>query len=107
MGEMTQRGIAYRRYARYKTIRRKKRISNAVYGLEWYKCDGRYAKGKIHCGCGLCKFGKKYGLPTIRDLRETSREKILLQDYESDDLTNELELLSHSNEDGCNLSGSN
>lgn len=31
-------------------------------------------KGKIHCGCGLCKFGKKYGLPAVRGMRERSRE---------------------------------
>ena len=48
-------------------IQRKKHISNAVYGVDWYKCDGQYSKGKIHCGCGLCKFGKRYGLPAIRD----------------------------------------
>jgi hypothetical protein len=46
---------------------KKKHISNAVYGVDWYKCDGQYSKGKIHCGCGLCKFGKRYGLPAIRD----------------------------------------
>ncbi len=76
-----QRGIEYRRYVRNKTILRKKRISNSVYGLNWYNHDGKYSKGKIHCGCELCKFGKKYGLPTTRDMREQSREKILLNDY--------------------------
>lgn len=81
--EEKKRGMAYRRYVRYKVIKRKKRISNAVYGLDWYKHDGQYSKGKIHCGCGLCKFEKKFGLPTIRDMRERSREEILLRDYES------------------------
>lgn len=79
--EKKQRGIAYRRYVRNKTIQRKKSISNAVYGLDWYKHNSQYSKGKIHCGCGLCKFGKKYGLPTIRDMREMTREKTLLDDY--------------------------
>ena len=78
-----QRDIGYRRYVRNKTIQRKKRISNTVYGLDWYPHDGQYSKGKIHCGCGLCKFGKKYGLPTVRDIREKSREKILLEDYKN------------------------
>ena len=77
------RGIAYRRYVRNKVIQRKKRISRAIYGIDWYQCDGKYSKGKIHCGCGLCKFGKKYGLPTTRDMREMSREEILLKDFES------------------------
>lgn len=76
-----QRGAEYRRYVRNKTILRKKRISNSVYGFDWYKHDGQYSKGKIHCGCGLCKFGKKYGLPTIRELREEMREHIMLDDY--------------------------
>ncbi len=52
-----------------------------MYGLDWYRHDGKYSKGKIHCGCGLCKFGKKYNLPTIRCMREQSREKILRDDY--------------------------
>ncbi len=76
-----QRGIEYRRYVRNKKIIRKKRISNSVYGFDWYKHDSQYSKGKIHCGCGLCKFSKKFGLPTIKDMREESREQILLNDY--------------------------
>ena len=76
-----QRGREYGRYVRNKTILRKKCISNSVYGLDWYKHDVQYSKGKIHCGCGLCKFGKRYGLPTIREMREESRERILLDDY--------------------------
>lgn len=76
-----QRGTEYRRYVRNKTILRKKRISNSVYGFDWYRIDGQYAKGKIHCGCGLCKPSKKFGLPTVRDLRGLSRERILLEDY--------------------------
>lgn len=79
--EKEQRGTDYRMYVRSKAILRKKRISNSVYGLDWYKHDGQYSKGKIHCGCGLCKFGKRYGLPTIRDMQESSREHILLDDY--------------------------
>jgi len=78
---MERNGIGYRRYVRNKIIQRKKRISNSVYGIDWYHHDGQYSKGKIHCGCGLCKFGKKYGLPTTRDMRELSREQILLNDY--------------------------
>lgn len=54
------------------------------YGFDWYKHDGQYSKGKIHCGCGLCKFGKKYGLPTVKCMREHSRERILMKDLESD-----------------------
>ena len=80
---MERNGIGYRMYVRNKTIFRKKHISNSVYGLDWYRHDGQYSKGKIHCGCGLCKFGKRYRLPTTRDMREQSREKILLEDYKN------------------------
>ncbi len=75
------RDKAYLRDVRKRKIQRKKRISKTVYGLDWYPHDGQYSNGKIHCGCGLCKFGKKYGLPTIRDMREKSREYILYDDY--------------------------
>lgn len=78
------RNRAYLRNMRRKSIQRKKRISNSVYGFDWYKHDGQYSKGKIHRGCGLCKFGKKYGLPTIKSMREQSQEKILIKDWESD-----------------------
>lgn len=82
-----QRGIEYRRYVRNKAILRKKCISNSVYGFSWYHYDGQYSKGKIHCGCGLCKFGKKYSLPTIRDIREKLREKILIDDFRISKIT--------------------
>ena len=78
---ITYRDRGYIRDVRDRKIRKKKRLSKSVYGFEWYSHDGQYSKGKIHCGCGLCKFGKKYGLPTIRDMRDESRERILLEDY--------------------------
>lgn len=76
---MRDRG--YIRDVRRRKIQRKKRISKSVYGLDWYSHNGQDSKGKIHCGCGLCKHGKKYGLPTIRNMREKSREYLLLDDY--------------------------
>lgn len=75
------RDRAYLRDVRNRKIQRKKRISKSVYGFDWYKHDGQYSKGKIHCGCELCKFGKRYGLPTVKDIREKSRERIMLEDY--------------------------
>ena len=78
------RDRAYLRDVRKRKIQRKKRISKAVYGLDWYPHDGQYSKGKIHSGCGLCKFGKKYDLLTIKCMREQSRERILMEDLESD-----------------------
>jgi len=75
------RDRVYYRHVRECAIKRKKKIANRKYGYDWYKYDGQYSKGKIHCGCGLCKFGKKYGLPTVRDERERSREKVLKKEY--------------------------
>lgn len=72
---------AYRRYVRNKQILRKKSIATHNYGFDYYEYDGQYSKGKIHCGCGICKFGRKFGLPTVRDEREMSREKLLINDY--------------------------
>lgn len=84
---------SYRRDVRNKTIARKKRICRAIYGGSphrlyespepgyWYKVDGRYAKGKIHCSCKMCKYSKHYGLPTVRDLREREIERDALKDF--------------------------
>ena len=69
---MMQRTRAWRREQRNKQIRRKKRISKH-WGFDWYSVDGKYSKGKIHCGCGLCKWGRRYGLPTLRTVRELSK----------------------------------
>ncbi|MBO5388910.1 MAG: hypothetical protein J6A59_12365 [Lachnospiraceae bacterium] len=84
---------SYRRDVRNKTIARKKRICRAIYGGSphrlyetpepgyWYKVDGKYAKGKIHCSCKMCKYSKHYGLPTVRDLREREIERDALKDF--------------------------
>ena len=79
-----QRGREYRRYVRNKTILRKKRIIHLIYVFDWYNHDGKYANGKIHCGCGLCKYGRKYRLPTIKDMREESRIYSLMALYGAD-----------------------
>ena len=50
-----ERTRAYRRRVRAKTIRRKKNISETVYHRDYYPFDGKYAKGKIHCSCGMCR----------------------------------------------------
>lgn len=48
--------------------------------MEWYPHDGMYDKGKVHCSCRLCKFGRHYGLPTFRDIKEMQKFKSALQD---------------------------
>ena len=89
--DLTNRGRLYHRKMRKKHIRRKKRICNSYITtpnndlshdipFEWYRdCDGKYSKGKIHCGCGICKFGKKYDLPTLRTERELAKFKADLE----------------------------
>ena len=84
---------AERRELRNKHIARKKRICRSIYGGSphrlyespepgyWYKVDGRYAKGKIHCSCKMCKYGKHYKLPTIRTERELEKFSIDLKEY--------------------------
>ena len=44
----------YYRKMRAKHIRRKKTIAEKLYGEGYYKCDGAYDKGKIHCSCPMC-----------------------------------------------------
>lgn len=65
-----ERTRAYRRDVRKRAIKRKKRICQKNYGWDWYKEDGKYSKGKIHCSCKMCKYGKHFGIPTVRDRRE-------------------------------------
>ena len=84
--DLESRGRLYHRKMRKKHIRRKKRICNSYHiadennlgvdiPFDWYRVDGKYSKGKIHCGCGVCKFGKKYDLPTLRTERELLKFK--------------------------------
>jgi hypothetical protein len=44
----------YYREMREKHIKRKKRISHQGRDYWYYKFDGQYSKGKIHCSCPLC-----------------------------------------------------
>lgn len=76
------RDNGFRREMRHKAISRKKAICKQVYGNDWYKHDGQYDKGKIHCGCGLCKWGKKYGYPTLRTERELEYFETCIRDCE-------------------------
>lgn len=81
---------SYRREVRNKTIARKKRICRAIYGASiggvenpgaWYKHDGQYSKGKIHCSCKMCTYSKYYGLPTFRDVKEREKLKEAISNY--------------------------
>lgn len=78
-----KRTRAYRRNVRQKAIIRKKRICKGVYGNDWYRVDGKYAKGKIHCVCKLCKYGKHFGIPLLYETKDAEYVKILMRDMES------------------------
>lgn len=100
------RGISYRRNERAKHIARKKRICNekmVAHPLiphkseknktyytsdfskdlpgEWYDVDGKYDKGKIHCGCPLCKPYKGY-YPSWKQKRINKDTKLLRKEWE-------------------------
>ena len=46
----------YHRMQRSRVILRKKRICRERYRFgDWYKFDGQYSKGKIHCSCVMCR----------------------------------------------------
>lgn len=72
---------AFRREVRNKSIKRKKAIVLSRDGSDWYKFDGQYSKGKIFCDCDICKFSRKYGLPTLKDEKESEIAKSALNDY--------------------------
>ena len=76
-----KRSRGYFREQRHKAISRKKEISKQIYGFDWYNVDGRYDKGKIYCGCGICKYCKKFDIPTLRSEREHTKFSIDLKDY--------------------------
>lgn len=75
------RNRAYRRMVRARSIKHKKYISEHVYGFDWYKVDGRYSKGKIHCSCPLCTYSKFYNLPTLAEEKDKEFVKDALNDY--------------------------
>lgn len=75
---------AFRRDVRNKSIKRKKAIVLSRDASDWYKFDGQYSKGKIFCDCGICKFSRKYGLPTLKEEKESEIVKSAIIDYYSE-----------------------
>lgn len=49
-----KRNRGWRRKINYSKARRKKTISKSFCKNGWYKYDGQYIKGKIHCSCSEC-----------------------------------------------------
>ena len=77
-----QRTNDYHRRMRAKHIKRKKNIVShyaafkALDGFTYYKHDGMFSKGKIHCSCPLCKEKAYYGkhVPTMQEKRYKEAE---------------------------------
>ena len=88
MDENIKRTREYRRKMRKKHIKRKKSICNFYKTFDANDLsrdhDGQYSKGKIHCSCGICKFSKKYKLPTLRDEKELEKFKLELKELEEE-----------------------
>lgn len=73
---------SYRRDVRNKAIARKKNIAKHIYGWDYYNHDGMYSKGKIHCSCYLCAFGKyDPNQKTESDMRKIESMDSQLDDY--------------------------
>lgn len=74
----------FRRDVRNRKIAHKKYICNHVnsIGSNWYKHDGQYSKGKIHCSCPLCTYSKFYDYPRLKDIIDRDRVKDALKDLE-------------------------
>jgi len=69
-----ERTRAYRRFQRRRNIRRKKALSHRIYGMDWFQgVDGKYSKGHIGCGCGLCKMTRRFRRPSWADERKTMK----------------------------------
>lgn len=77
------RDRAYIRKMRKKHILRKKRINQMHHAdMGWYKFDGMYSKGKIHCSCYMCAF-RKYNKneKTESDMRRIEKMNQREHDY--------------------------
>lgn len=48
-----QRNRAFRRKMRKKWIKHRRNIADSCYS-NWNCPDGMFAKGKVHCSCGMC-----------------------------------------------------
>lgn len=75
------RSTEFRRMARHHAICRKKTICLSRDGYDWYDMDGKYSKGKIHCGCGLCKPTKRYKYPSFTTQKELEKYHSELKEY--------------------------
>ncbi|MBR2986473.1 MAG: hypothetical protein IKC63_00485 [Clostridia bacterium] len=77
-----KRSAAYYRSMREKHIKRKKRITAHYPGCQktpYYRFDGMFDKGKIHCSCPLCteKATRRGHVPTVQEKRRLGKTRRL------------------------------
>lgn len=108
---MIHKKISYRRDQRARHIARRKNICHhqetfaleevapnryrsdcsRLIPMEWYDCDGKYNKGKIHCGCPICKPYKPFRRSwkeerADREMDMKEKDYVLEQKEEADGL---------------------
>ena len=48
------RNMAEKRHNDWSKAKRKRKISQEVYGIDWYDNLHQYSDNKIHCSCPMC-----------------------------------------------------
>ncbi len=67
---------AVRRKKDVAKARRKRAISRAVYGIDWYDNLHEYSKNKVHCSCNLCRFKPVYD-PNQEPMQDTRNKEAM------------------------------
>lgn len=87
------RNRAYYRHQRSRVIAKKTKIFTEFWGNdlslfkkgEYYPFPvGRWAKGKVHCSCKMCKYEKHYRIPKDKDKAKERFMKQAIDDYYTD-----------------------
>lgn len=83
---MKNKGRAYTRYQKCRTINRKFNILRNIWGTERtedtydYKSKGKLSKGKIHCSCHMCQIKSHIELSKV-DKSKLSNDLQSLKEY--------------------------
>ena len=75
-----ERDLGYRRFRRYVSISKRKRIIKDEGNYWYYKFEGSLSKGKIHCSCPMCSI-KSNKEALISDKRKFVCDIDELEDY--------------------------
>ena len=60
----------YYKHHRKRVIEKKKKFVKQYYNFDYYKIDGKYSKGKIHCSCPMCSSKTKLCGLSASDMRK-------------------------------------